>query len=247
METPLIAKKLFNRMRRHLPPQKSRKRISDRKVLSGIFWIIITGSAWRQLPEFFGKWTTIYSRFMRWSKTGIFEKIFKIFAKRVKKRCNAMIDSTYVRAHRTASICACEDKDRKIETSRGGKTTKIHILCNEDGIPFDYLITGGNVYDVKVALDLLGMHPITGLIADKAYGSKELRNELERRNIEICIPPKSNANTPWPYDKKSYKKRHKIENIFARLKDPKGIALRMCRCAHTFSSFVCLTLIKLYF
>ena len=234
-------------MRRHLPVQKSRKRISDRKVLSGIFWVILTGSAWRQLPEIFGKWTTIYSRFKRWSKAGIFDKIFKIFAKRVKKRCHAMMDSTYVKAHRTASICACGDKNRKIGTSRGAKTTKIHILCNEEGIPFDFLITGGQVHDVKVALELLGMHPIKGLIADKAYGSKAVREELERRNITICIPPKSNRKSPWSYDKKLYKKRHKVENIFARLKDPKGIALRMCRCAYTFTSFVSLTLIKLYF
>lgn len=247
METPLITKKLFNRMRKHLPVQKSRKRISDRKVLSGIFWIILTGSAWRQMPEFFGKWTTIYSRFKRWSKTGIFEKIFKIFAKRVKKRCPSMMDSTYVKAHRTASIGACKDENRNIGTSKGGKTTKIHILCNENGIPFDFLITGGEVHDVKVALDLLGMHPISTLIADKAYGSKAVREELEWRKIGICIPPKSNSKSPWSYDEKLYRKRHKVENIFARLKDPKGIALRMCRCAHTFTSFVVLTLIRLYF
>lgn len=247
METPLISKKLFNRIRRHLPEQKSRKRISERKVLSGIFWVIITGSAWLQILELFGKWTTIYSRFKRWSKAGIFKKIFEIFTKRVKKRCHAMMDSTYVKAHRAASICACEDKDRKIGTSRGGKTTKIHILCNEDGIPYEFLITGGQVHDVKVALKLLGMHPIKGLIADKAYGSKEVRDELERRNIEICIPPKSNNKSPWLYDKKLYKKRYNVENIFARLKDPKGIALRTCRCAHTIKSFVCLTLIRLYF
>ena len=143
MGTPLISKKLFNRIRRHLPVQKSRKRISDRKVISGILWVIRTGSAWRQLPKFFGKWTTIYSRFKRWSKAGIFEKIFKIFAKRVNKQCHAMMDSTYVKAHRTASICACKDKDRKIGTSRGGKTTKIHILSNEAGILFKYKLEVG--------------------------------------------------------------------------------------------------------
>lgn len=247
METPFISKKLFNRIRRHLPAQKFRKGISDRKVLSGILWVINTGSAWRQMPKIFGKWTTVYSRFRRWSKAGIFERIFKIFAKRVKKRCHAMMDSTYIKAHRTASICACGDEDRKIGISRGGKTTKIHILCNEDGIPFDYLITGGEVHDVKVALELLGRHPITGLIADKAYGSRTVREKLERRKIKVCIPPKSNSKCPWTYDEKLYRKRHKVENIFARLKDPKGIALRMCRCAHTFTSFVCLTLIRLYF
>ncbi|MDE5831498.1 MAG: transposase [Desulfovibrio sp.] len=136
-------KKAVNRIRRHLPVQKSRKRVGDRKVISGVLWEIRAGSALRQLPEFFGKWTTIHSRFKRWSKAGIFEKIFKIFAKRVNKQCHAMMDSAYVKAHRAASICACKDKDRKIGTSGGEKTTKIHILRNEAGIPFEFIIIGG--------------------------------------------------------------------------------------------------------
>lgn len=243
METPLISRKLFNRIRRHLPPQKSRKRVNDRKVISAIIWVILSGAAWRQIPKFYGKWTTIYSRFKRWSKAGIFDKIFFIFTKRVKKRGYAMLDATYLKAHRTAMSMACSDPDRKIGISSGGHTTKIHILCNEEGIPFKFLITGGEVHDVKVALDLIGDSPITGLIADKAYGAKKVRDHLETKGINICIPPKINSKIKYSYDEKLYKKRHKVENIFARIKDPKGIALRMCRCAHTFHSFVCLTLI----
>ena len=158
-----------------------------------------------------------------------------------------MMDSAYIKAHRAASTCACKDKDRKIGTSGGGKTTKLHILRNEEGIPFEYIITGGEVHDVKMALELLGKSPIKGLIAEKAYCLKEARDELERRNIEICFLPKSNRKFPWPYDKKLYRKRHKVENIFAKLKDPKGIAFRMRRCAQIFTSFESITLIKLYF
>ena len=210
METPLISRKIYNRIRRHLPPQKSRRRVNDRLVISGIIWIIFTGSAWRQLPEIYGKWKTVYSRFRRWSKSGLWKEIFRIFAKRVKKRNNCMIDSTYLKAHRTASSCSCEEKDRKIGISKGGKTTKLHLLCNEEGIPFNFLITGGEVSDIKEALNLIDSFPISGLIADKAYGSKTLRREMERRGIAVCIPPKINAKNIYPFDKKLYKKRHQI-------------------------------------
>lgn len=158
-----------------------------------------------------------------------------------------MMDFTYAKAHQTASIGARKDDDRYIGTSKCGKTTKIHILCNEDGILFDFLITGGEVHDVKVALDLLGMRPINSLIADKAHGPKAVREELERRKIGIRIPPKLNSKSPWPYDEKLYGNRYKVENIFARLKNPKGIALRTCRRARTFAAFIALTLIRLYF
>ena len=247
METPLIDRKKFNRIRRHLPPQKSRKRINDRLVLSAIFWVITTGSAWRQVPEFYGKWTTIYSRFKRWSKLGIFEKIFRIFAKRVNKNCYAMIDSTYVKVHRTAASMTYGDDVREIGRSHGGLTRKIHFLCNEYGLPIDFLITGGEVHDVKPAPKLIARNKMMGLIADKAYGSMGVRHLLSKLKRKACIPVKCNAKAAIPHDKGLYKKRHRIENIFARLKDLKGIALRTNRCAHTFISFVSLALVKLFF
>lgn len=170
METPLIDKKTFNRICRHLPQQNSRKRINDRRVLSGIFWLIKNGASWRQLREFYGKWTTVYSRFKRWSKMGILEKIFHVFAKRVDKKCFVMIDSTYFKVHRTAASMACNDTDRNIGKSRGGLTSKLHLLCNEFGLLIDFLITGGDVHDARAAPDLIKRNKMTGLIADKAYG-----------------------------------------------------------------------------
>ena len=247
METPLLNRKLYNRIRRHLPPQKSRRRLNDRLVISGILWIVLSGSAWRQLPEFYGKWKTAYSRFRRWSMTGLWQKIFKIFAKRVKKQNYCMIDSTFLKAHRTATSCACKEKERHIGTSKGGKTTKLHLLCNEEGIPFNFLITRGEVADIKVALQLIGSFPLAGLMADKAYWSKRFREELGRKGIKVYIPLKINAKAQYPFDGNLYKKRHIIENLFARIKDPKSIALRMCRCAHTFISFISLIIIHKFF
>ena len=247
MKTPLIDRKKFNRIRRHLPPQNSRKRINDRLVLSAIFWVIATGSAWRQLPEFYGKWTTIYSRFKRWSKKGIFKKIFRIFAKRVNKKCYAMIDSTYVKVHRTAASMACSDSIRDLGRSRGGLTTKIHLLCNEYGLPIDFLITVGQVHDVKAAPELISRNKMKGLIADKAYGSARVRGLLAELKRKVCIPVKSNAKVIIPHDANIYKKRHRIENMFARIKDLKALALRTNRCSHTFASFVSLALIRLFF
>ena len=99
---PFIHRKLFKRIRRHLPPQKPRRRVSDRGVISGVLWIILSGSAWKRLPKIYGTWKTVYLRFRRWSQTGLWEKIFKIFAKRVNKRNHGLIDSTFLKTHRTA-------------------------------------------------------------------------------------------------------------------------------------------------
>ena len=78
------------------------------------------------------------------------------------------------------------------------------------------------------------------LLADKAYDSNKIRALLSSNKVDACIPPKANRKEDIPYDKELYKKRHVIENMFGRLKDWRGVAMRYCRCAHTYRSFVCI-------
>ena len=62
-----------------LLPNKSRgvKRVDDRRVINGILFALRTGIPWRDMPEQYGPWSTIYNRFNRWSKAGIWDKISK--------------------------------------------------------------------------------------------------------------------------------------------------------------------------
>ena len=71
------------------------------------------------------------------------------------------------------------------------------------------------------------------LIADKGYDADWLRAALETRGIAPCIPPKSNRTEPIPYDQTLYKARHKIENMFGRLKDWRRIHTRLTTVAPT--------------
>ena len=65
-----------------LLPKKSRglARKDDRKVLNGIFYILRTGAPWRDLPERYGPHTTIYNRYVRWSRRGVWKSIFDALA-----------------------------------------------------------------------------------------------------------------------------------------------------------------------
>lgn len=81
---------------------RGKARVDDRKVLNGIFYVLRTGCPWRDLPERYGPYTTVYNRFNRWAKRGIWDKIFKALAARSKSSLH-LIDSTIVEAHRAAS------------------------------------------------------------------------------------------------------------------------------------------------
>jgi len=84
------------------------------------------------------------------------------------------------------------------------------------------------------------------LIGDKGYDSDEYRAALHAKGITPCIPPRSNRKSPATYCKTLYKQRHKVENMFGRLKDWRRVATRYDRCAHTFFSAILIAAIVIY-
>src|SRR4051812_31135949 len=87
-----------------LLPNKSRgvARVDDRRVLNGIFYVLRTGSPWRDLPERYGPYTTVYNRFNRWAKAGIWLRIFETLAAKSPQSLQ-LIDSSIIRAHQHAA------------------------------------------------------------------------------------------------------------------------------------------------
>src|SRR5688572_27105314 len=87
-----------------LLPNKSRgvPRVDDRRVLNGIFWVLRTGSPWRDLPERYGPYTTVYNRFNRWAKDGVWVHVFEGLAAQSPKSMQ-FIDSSIIRAHQHAA------------------------------------------------------------------------------------------------------------------------------------------------
>ena len=76
------------------------------------------------------------------------------------------------------------------------------------------------------------------LLGDKGYDADWFRGALIARGITPCIPPKSNRKLPPAFDKQLYRSRHKIEDMFAKIKDWRRIHTRYDRCAHTFMSAI---------
>jgi len=87
-----------------LLPNKPRgvPRVDDRRVVNGIFWILRTRSPWRDLPERYGPYTTVYNRYNRWAKKGIWLRVFEHLAEHAPDSLH-LIDSAIVRAHQHAA------------------------------------------------------------------------------------------------------------------------------------------------
>jgi putative transposase len=119
--------------------------------------------------------------------------------------------------------------------------SKLHVVCDGVGKPLVMMLTEGQMSDHKGARLMFDVLPAAKtLIADKGYDSDAFREALMDRGTQPCIPPRRNRKTPPDYDKTLYKQRHKVENLFAKLKDWRRIATRYDRCSHTFFSAICI-------
>jgi transposase len=103
------------------------------------------------------------------------------------------------------------------------------------------LLSEGQMSDYKgAALMLDALPPAKVLLADRGYDANWFRDALAKRGIATCIPSKVNRKIPIPHDRVLYRQRHKIENMFGKLKDWRRIHTRYDRCAHTFFSAICI-------
>ena len=110
------------------------------------------------------------------------------------------------------------------------------------------LLTAGQVSDYKGAGILLESLPdAREMLGDRGYDADWFRNGLKQRGITPCIPPKKNRKAFIPYDAILYKQRHKVENMFAKIKDWRRIATRYDRCAHTFFSAICIAATVIFY
>ena len=98
-----LSDRQFLRMRPYFPLAHGAPRVDDRRVISGIIFVIRNGLCWRDAPNDYGPHKTLYNRFVRWSRLGVFDRIFRGSAAENGKPETLMIDATHLKAHRTAS------------------------------------------------------------------------------------------------------------------------------------------------
>ena len=88
-----------------LPPQhgtRGRPPKPHRPMLEAMIWVLRTGAPWRDLPPVYGPWQSVYTRFSRWSKSGVWQRLLEALAEEHDDE-GYLIDATIVRAHQDAS------------------------------------------------------------------------------------------------------------------------------------------------
>jgi transposase len=219
----------------------------DRTFLEALHYFSVHNITWRALPEAFGNWNSIWKRFWRLSRAGVFEAFFDALAAMSRTaHLVQMFDSTVVRAHVSAAGAKGGQQDQALGRSRGGFSTKIHLKVDLDGLPLAFHLTEGQASDspqFEVLLDLGPDITPRAAVGDKGHDSKANRSAARERSICPVIPFKSSAqNRPAFFPKALYRARARIEQLVGKLKRFKRIALRCEKTNKNFASFVAFAL-----
>ena len=194
-------------------------------MVEGMIYVLRTSVPWRDLPPVFGRWSSVYTRWRRWAHVGIWTAILRVLARSATGVLRA-VDATFVKVHQHGANPVGGQEAHAIGRTKGGLNTKLHAVVDGSGRALAFILTPGQVSELKVAPILLAGLCDVIIIADKAYDSDKLYDRLSRQYCDLCVPAKANRRRPLPFNRKWYRKRHRVENFFARAKQCRRFATR---------------------
>ena len=287
-----INDKQWQKLQELLPPQRSKKRgrpyKEHRRVFNGILWVLRTGAPWRDLPERYGPWQTCFDRFLRWKRDGTWTAILQALQAKEDAQGNIdwdsfALDSSSIKAHphaagarhapakkRGTDACWDDACDKEaLGKSRGGLTTKVHLVAEGKARPVSLCVSEGQVHDSKemeATLEAVRV-PRKGrgrprkrpgkLRADKGYSYVRCRKALRRRGIRHLIPERKDqkeqrqkkgraGGRPVEFVKAEYAKRNVVERCILRLKQFRRVATRYEKRASSYLALVTIASIMLW-
>lgn len=207
-------------------------------MVEAMIFTLRSGSPWRDLPEEFGPWSSVYTRWSRWSKEGVWAAILDLLAQDAEGELRHL-DSSHIKVHQDASNPAGGQETQAIGRTKGGLNCKLTALVDGLGRPVQLTLAPGQRNDIVAAQEIVLPHG-KRIVADKGYDSDAFREKINSVGSEHCIPPRSGRRAPAKHHRGYYKKRHRVENFFQRIKRKRRIGTRYEKLDINFFAFVTL-------
>ncbi len=136
--------------------------------------------------------------------------------------------------------------DQALERSRGGVSTKLHVIVDGLGHPLRVRLTAGQCHDSPHAAALLDGLTCERVIADRGYAGQPFVDLVLEHGAEVVIPPHPRATQQREYDRWWYRERHLVECFFNKLKHFRRVFSRFDKLARRYLGFVHLTSVLIW-
>jgi transposase len=206
-------------------------------MVTAIFYILRTGIPWRDLPERFGSWSSVYTRFRRWCACGLFARLLAVAGRNARGRLRHL-DCSHIKLHQHGANPSGGQEDQAIGRTKGGLNTKLAAIVDGRGRALALGLAAGQRHDLKAMEPLLPCLRGHHAVADRAFDSQPLRLRLRLWRTRVCIPPQPNRRHQPAFHRGYYRCRHRVENFFCRIKRYRRISTRYDKLAATFLAFV---------
>lgn len=183
-----------------------------------------------------------YNRFNRWAKAGVWLKVFEALAAG-SPGSMYLIDNFIIRVHQHAAGVKKGGPDHAIGRSRGGLSTKINALVDQDGLPLRIVLSADKAA-VEALIDVL--KPARALVADRGYYARAVIDLVATRGGCTHIPTKKDREIQRSIDSALYRQRNVVERYFCKLKHFRRIATRFDKLARNFLAAVTLASARLW-
>ena len=194
----------LKRIKPYFPLSHGMPRADDLQVVSGIVFVIKNGLRWRDAPKEYCPHKTLYNRFIRWSRMGVFDRISQALpGKRDAGSAHHRFRPSQAHSGEPSKKRAVP---RCLGRTKGGLNSKLHAVTDQDGKPLILLLTPGQMSDHKGAkLMLPQLPPAKSLTGEKGYDSDAFRKALIERGIDLASRPRKTASARSPTMRRSTK------------------------------------------
>jgi transposase len=260
-------------------PRRGRPWRDHRTAINGIPWVLATGVPWRDAPERYGPWQTLYGRFAHWADDGTWHGILQALRASAARAgridwTQCCVDGTSIRAlaaaagaragigHSGVLTTRDEPADHALGRSRGGWGTKLHLVCDRNGIVLAFRATGGQVNECTVFEALLCDIAVAGtrgaprrrplaVAGDEGYSTRAVRAWCRAHRVRAVMSERRDqrerrthrAGRKLCFDATAYRGRNVVERVVGWLEHCRRIACRAEKLAVRYAGMVTLALI----
>jgi transposase len=213
----------------------------NREILDGVIWILRSGARWKDIPREYPPYQTCHRRLQQWVKDGTLRSILETLAKDLHECGKIDLEECFI----DGSFVGAKKGGSGIGKTKRGKGTKLMAIADAHGIPIAIHTTSASPHEVTLVEETLEQNLLADaperLIGDGAYDSDPLDDKLKEAGIKLIAPHRRNRVSPPTQDGREfrrYKRRWKIERLFAWLHNYRRLVIRWEYKLENFTGFI---------